>query len=144
MSTDDSQMFTNFLSGSGANMLFLVGFLIYRGVSHHCQNSHSKSKCHTCCLEVEWEENSSDSADLERGKLNRNRNGTETQSRMQKMYRRNHKNVRSKPKTALQISERERLTFERRMARKRRRAQEIRRSETFQTKESERVRAYSF
>ena len=131
-------MFTNFLSGSGANMVFLVGFLIYRGVSQHCQNSHSKSKCHTCCLEVEWEDNSS--SDLERGTVN----GTETKNRMQNMYRRKHKNVRSKPKTALQISERERLTFERRMARKRRRAEEIRRTDTFKTKESERFRANSF
>ena len=139
MNEQADPLLTNFLSGSGANMLFLIGFMIYRAVGNRCKNSHSKSKCHTCCLDVEWEDNSSES-DIESGRLN----GTETETDLQKMYRREYQNVRKKSKKVVQARKHERDTYDRYLAWKRRRSEKIRKSPTLETKKSFKFRSYSF
>ena len=132
-------LLTNFLSGSGANLLFLIGFMIYRKIDQCCKNSHSKSKCHTCCLDVEWEDNSSES-DIESGRLN----GTETETDLQKMYRREYQNIHKKSKKVVQARKHERHTYERYLAWKRRRSEEIRKAPTLETQKSLRFRSHSF
>ena len=69
MMAENNEMFNQFVGSGGANAMFLIGFLVYRVLATKCSKS-KHSKCHTCCLDMEWDENSDD---IENNRVNHDR-----------------------------------------------------------------------
>ena len=66
MSEQESEYLKQFTGSAGANMIFVVGFLLYRALQNRC--SKSKSKCATHCGWCDLEiENDGSSSDIEEG-----------------------------------------------------------------------------
>ena len=63
MSDEVQNEYLKQLTGSaGANMIFVVGFILYRALQNRCKNSKSKcaTHCGFCDLEIENDDSSSD------------------------------------------------------------------------------------
>ena len=67
--SENNEMFNQFVGSGGANAMFLIGFLVYRVLSTKCSKS-KHSKCHTCCLDMEWDDNTDD---IENNRVNHDR-----------------------------------------------------------------------
>jgi len=67
MSEQESEYLKQFTGSAGANMIFVVGFLLYRALQNRC--SKSKSKCATHCgwCDLEIENDGSSESDIEEG-----------------------------------------------------------------------------
>jgi hypothetical protein len=66
MSEQESEYLKQFTGSAGANMIFVVGFLLYRALQNRCTKSKSKcaTHCGWCDLEIE---NDGSSSDIEEG-----------------------------------------------------------------------------
>ena len=81
MSDEVQNEYLKQLTGSaGANMIFVVGFILYRALQNRCKNSKSKcaTHCGFCDLEIE---NDDSSSDIEEGKHKHE----DTRERLQKV-----------------------------------------------------------
>ena len=67
MSGQENEYFKQLTGSAGANMIFVVAFILYRALQNRCKNSKSKcaTHCGFCDLEIENDESSSD---IEEGK----------------------------------------------------------------------------
>ena len=62
MSGQENEYFKQLTGSAGANMIFVVAFILYRALQNRCKNSKSKcaTHCGFCDLEIENDESSSD------------------------------------------------------------------------------------
>ena len=66
MSEENNEYLKQLTGSAGANMIFVVGFMLYRALQNRCKKS--KSKCATHCGFCDIEiENDSSSSDIEEG-----------------------------------------------------------------------------
>ena len=81
MSGEENEYFKQLTGSAGANMIFVVAFILYRVLQNRCKNSKSKcaTHCGFCDLEIE---NDDSSSDIEEGKHKRHEN---TRSRVPEM-----------------------------------------------------------
>ena len=81
MSGQENEYFKQLTGSAGANMIFVVAFILYRALQNRCKNSKSKcaTHCGFCDLEIENDESSSD---IEEGNNKRHEN---TRGRMPEM-----------------------------------------------------------
>ena len=88
MSDQESEYLKQFTGSAGANMIFVVGFLLYRALQNRC--SKSKSKCATHCGWCDLEiENDGSSSDIEEG-VTKDEN---TRSRLPKLQQGNDRKL---------------------------------------------------
>ena len=68
MSEQENEYLKQLTGSAGANMIFVVGFLLYRALQNRCTKSKSKcaTHCGWCDLEIE-NDGSSSSSDIEEG-----------------------------------------------------------------------------
>ena len=66
-----NEYFKQLTGSAGANMIFVVAFILYRALQNRCKNSKSKcaTHCGFCDLEIE---NDDSSSDIEEDKHTRN------------------------------------------------------------------------
>ena len=82
MSGEENEYFKQLTGSAGANMIFVVAFILYRALQNRCKKSKSKcaTHCGFCDLEIENDESSSD---IEEGKHKRHENTRGRVSEMQ-------------------------------------------------------------
>ena len=90
MSDPESEYFKQLTGSAGANLIFVVAFMIYRALQNRCQKSKSKcaTHCGFCDIEIENDDSSS-SEDIEQGK-HKNENIGE---RMPKVHQTNNREL---------------------------------------------------
>ena len=87
MSSDQENEYIKQLTGSaGANMIFVVGFILYRALQNRCTKKKSRcaTHCGWCDMEIEDDDSSSD---IEQG----NHKHEITRSRLPKVQQGNHR-----------------------------------------------------
>ena len=89
MSSDQENEYIKQLTGSaGANMIFVVGFILYRALQNRCTKKKSRcaTHCGWCDMEIEDDDSSSD---IEQG----NHKHEITRSRLPKVQQGNHREL---------------------------------------------------
>ena len=91
MSGQENEYFKQLTGSAGANMIFVVAFILYRALQNRCKNSKSKcaTHCGFCDLEIE---NDDSSSDIEEGK----HKNEDVRERLQKLHQANDRELQER------------------------------------------------